>query len=313
PRRRQLRAPARGGDDLRGARTHDDHGDAPAPRAVHAHPPLLYCQSRGTQETLPGWGWRVPGDIARRPPPAGGAELHPADTRGTRERAVAALRRQPGDLTLAVDGEGSARADRAAGRTRLRCRLPATGLAGLGAQLREFVGFRLRRQASPKSTAIFRRPWANLQRQSRQLLPGDSQFLRNTRCDTACVTVGLIRVVLGPPIPRIPDREPVNWRGWLAGTQLIVERTEVGCPPDAVVVPRQPGPISVAIVMQIGAVAGFPITPGRQKRTRVIVQSDPLCGCRCPGLDVGKPGADQEGTVAREQPVLQVHQSQPAA
>src|SRR6266853_656548 len=93
---------------------------------------------------------------------------------------------------------------------------------------------------------------------------GNAKHLCYARCNVAGFAVCLIGVVLCAAVPGFPQREPVDRYRGLTGAQLVVERMKVSRPTHTVIVLCQTGPILVAIVMQMGDVAGPTVAPGRE-------------------------------------------------
>src|SRR5258708_26569681 len=90
-------------------------------------------------------------------------------------------------------------------------------------------------------------------------------------------------IVLCRVVPGISHCEPVDRIAVPARTQLRIERREISPPSAAVAVARQTGPIPVAVIMQVGTLAGFPVAPRRQDGTRVMIEPCAFLGRRGPG------------------------------
>src|SRR6185437_15943468 len=176
------------------------------------------------------------------------------------------------------------------------------------------------RARPPRATRGAPAPWLRRGRlrlvDSLRALPvhrsAQSDSLGNAARNLHRIAVRLVGVVLRAAIPGLAEREPVDWRGGASGAQLLVQRMEISCPAQAVVVTGQPGPVPVAVVVKVGIIARLAVAPGGQQRARVVSQPRLLGGGVGPGSHVLKPCAHQEGALGCEQLVLQVHEVQPA-
>src|SRR5277367_6819346 len=120
------------------------------------------------------------------------------------------------------------------------------------------------------------------------------QRYRNLLCNRVCVALRPIGIELRAVIPSVAHCEPVDRAAAPARAQLFVQRFEIPPPPRTVVVAREPGPILVAVIMQVGSFAGLTVTPGRQDGARVNLKSGGFLEAGCPGPDIRKPCADEE-------------------